>query len=374
MKYLFFSPLVFSNYKNRNVEIPLGIDALGHECIFIDPVKYKNWQSSAFRLQTSSNHSHQSIKVIERFSKLPLSALLVIYENYDNVRMIRKYKPDIVVSWDSLMSFFVCIYCKLKGIPFVFDAMDDWEEIGNKYFIRFYFRYIVKPVLSRLSYAIVSTSHRQTEEYSKYNKRVYWVPNGKPIEFINSTVTLTQQKKDKSNTIIFVATLRDWFDFDLLFEVFKEFPELQLHIYGQGELFEDLKAKSLKYSNVKMMGNANSADLPKLMAETRFGIIPLKLNKLNDSTCPIKLFDYWSAKKAVLVSPTSELKKIGKDGGLLFAATKDEYVHAIKSLINDPMLSEKIGEEGYQKMLTTYNYELLSKRFIQEVTSELIKK
>src|SRR5690348_4493489 len=125
MKYLFFSPLVFNNYLNRYNEIPLGIDARGNECIFINPVKYKNWQKSAFRLQNSSSHSSNAIKVIERFTNLPLSALLVLYENYDNVRMIRKYKPDVVVSWDSLMSFFICIYCWWKNIPFVFDAMDD---------------------------------------------------------------------------------------------------------------------------------------------------------------------------------------------------------------------------------------------------------
>src|SRR5579872_2127834 len=147
MKYLFFSPMVWSHYRGRNVEIPVGLSKLGNECIYINPVKYKHWETSVLRLQNVSSHPNNLIKVIERFSKLPLSLFLVIYENYDNVRMIRKHKPDIVVSWDSLMSFFICIYCKWKGIPFVFDVMDDWEEIGKRHFIRFYFRHMVKPVL-----------------------------------------------------------------------------------------------------------------------------------------------------------------------------------------------------------------------------------
>ena len=346
MKYLFFSPLVFNNYRNRHNEIPMGLSAKGNECTFINPVKYKDWQNSAFRLQNSSTHSAGSVKVIERFSKLPLSALLVIYENYDNVRMIRKYKPEVVVSWDSLMSFFMCIYCKWKGIPFVFDAMDDWEEIGNRYFIRFYFRYIVKPLLSRWSYAIVSTSHRQKEEYSRYNKRVFLVPNGKPIDFIKKAEQCASEVINESRTVNFIATLRDWFDFDLLFEVFRQFPQLQLNIYGQGELFEELKIKSAAYPNIALKGNADSSLLPKLVAESLFGILPLKLNKLNDSTCPIKLFDYWSAGKAIIASPTYELKKVSEDGGLIFAATKEEYIPAISSLLNNPDLRKSIEKRA----------------------------
>lgn len=367
MKYLFFSPLIFNNYRNRNIEIPLGIDALGHECVFVNPVKYKNWQTSAFRLQTSSTHSANSIKVIERFSKLPLSLFLVIYENYDNVRMIRRYKPDVVVSWDSLMSYFICIYCKWKKIPFVFDAMDDWEEIGKKYFIRFYFKYIVKPVLSRWSYAIISTSHRQTEEYSKYNKRVHRVPNGKSFEFINATHQYVVKHNCQGNIVNFIATLRDWYDFDLLFDVFREFPNLQLNIYGQGEYFEYLKNKSACYPNIKMKGNADSSFLPRLMAETLFGILPMKLNKLNDSTCPIKLFDYWSAKKVIVASPTYELKKMGEDGGILFAKTREEYVQTIRRLLNDSVIMTDEGEKGYKNMLNKYNYDILARNFIEHL-------
>jgi glycosyltransferase involved in cell wall biosynthesis len=349
------------------VEIPIGLDEAGNECIFIDPVKYKNWQTSAFRLQTSSSHPKEKIKVVERFSKIPLSLFLVIYENWDNVRMVRKYKPDVVVSWDSLMSFFLCIYCWWKKIPFVFDAMDDWEEIGQKYFIRFYFRYIVKPVLSRLSYAITATSHRQTEDYSKYNKRVYLVPNGKSMEFIKNAGQISDNAKAESKTVNFIATLRDWYDFDLMFEVFKEFPELKLNIYGQGESLEYLKTKSAQYSNVTMMGNADSSLLPQLNAETLFGIIPLKMNKLNDSTCPIKLFDYWSAKKAVIVNPTYELKKVGANGGLIFALTKEEYVNAIKSLLANPDLRKSTGEKGYDNMLTKYNYDKITNLFVDSL-------
>jgi glycosyltransferase involved in cell wall biosynthesis len=368
MKFLFFSPMVWDNYRSRNVELPLGLAETGHECIYVNPVKYRD-SGNVLRLRNISAHSSYSVKVIERLSKLPKSFLLVIYENYDNVRMIRKNKPDLVVSWDYLMSLFICVYCKIKHIPFVFDVMDDWEEVEKNSFVRYYFKCIAKPVLNRLSAIITSTSHRQAEEYQNHNKRVYVIPNGKSLEFIKkaSQYVTTNPLKYESKTVNFISTLRDWYDFDLLFEVFKQFPELQLNIYGQGDLFEYLKNKSTDYSNIAIKGNAESDILPGLVSESLFGILPLKLNKLNESTCPIKLFDYWSAKKAIIASPTYELKKMGENGGLILASTKDEYVNAIKLLLADTSLRQSVGEKGYQNMIAKYNYDIIIKQFVNSL-------
>src|ERR1700728_997990 len=116
MKYLFLSPVVWNNYRSRNVELCMGLSDAGNECIYVDPVKYKNAEN-VLRFQKISSHPANSVKIIERFSKLPKSLCFLIYENYDNIRMVRKNKPDVVVSLDYLMSFFVCIYCKWKRIP-----------------------------------------------------------------------------------------------------------------------------------------------------------------------------------------------------------------------------------------------------------------
>ncbi|HTB32696.1 MAG TPA: glycosyltransferase [Bacteroidia bacterium] len=367
MKYLFLSPWVWNNYRNRNIEIPIGVSAEGNECIYVNPVKYKNWEK-IFRLQNISTHATGSVKVIERFSRLPKSFFLLLYENYDNMKMVRKNKPEVVVSWDYLMSLFACIYCKLKGIPFVFDAMDDWEEIEKNKGVRLYYKYIAKPVLTKLSYAITATSHKQVEVFGRHNKRVFLIPNGKPMDFIKKTGEYIIQNMEEGRTINFIATLRDWYDFDLLFDVFREFPELQLNIYGEGELFEYLKNKSAQYSNITMKGHADSELLPRLIAESLFGVLPLKLNKLNDSTCPIKLFDYWSAKKAVIASPTYEMQKISENGGMVLAAKKQEYINAIRLLLNDKALRDSIGEKGYRNMLEKYNYDIIIPQFIASVT------
>lgn len=369
MKYLFLSPMVWGNYRGRNVELPLGLSAKGNECIYINPIKYKNWEKESMRLHTISSHPSHAVQVIERFSQFRKSLFLVLRENYDNVRMVHKYKPEVVVSWDYLMSLFVCIYCKWKHIPFVFDAMDDWGEMEKSKIIRYYYKHIVYPIVSRLSYAITSTSHKQAELFNIHNKNVFVIPNGKPLDFIEKAGQSAILAGLESKTVNFISTLRDWYDFDLLFEVFGKFPQLQLNIYGQGELFNYLENRSSSYPNITMKGNADSEILPALMTESLFGILPLKLNKLNDSTCPVKLFDYWSAKKAVITSPTHELRKMAEDGGIILTATKEDYINAIQSLLADTAYRKSIGEKGYANMITRYNYDIITNQFIEALSS-----
>jgi len=354
--------MVWNNYKGRNVELPLGLSEAGNDCVYVNPVKYKNWENESMRLHDLSSHSVGKIKVIERHTYLRKSLLSLIYENYANIKAIKENKPDTVVSFDHLMSLFACIYCKLKRIPFVFDVIDDWEAMEKNAVVRFYYKYIIKPIIGRFSYAITSTSYRQVEEFSKYNKKVFYVPNGKSIEFIKQVEAFSLQNGE-SNTVNFISTLRNWYDFDLLFDVFKEFPELQLNIYGLGELFDSLKTKAKNYANIHIMGNTDSEKLPKMLSESLFGILPLRLNKLNDSTCPIKLFDYWSAQKVVIASPTYEMKRMAEGGGIILASTREEYIQTIKKLLDDRVLAKSTGERGYNRMIATYNYNAITTGF-----------
>lgn len=344
------------------MELPLGLSEAGNDCVYVTPVKYRNWENESMRLHDLSSHAEGKVKVIERHTHLGKSLLSLIYESFANVNAIKENKPAVVVSFDHLMSLFACIYCRRKRIPFVFDVIDDWEAMEKNTLVLFYYKCIVKPIIGKFSYAVTSTSHKQVEVFSRHNKKVFYVPNGKSIDFIRQVETVGLQNRE-SDIVNFISTLRDWYDFDLLFDVFKEFPQLQLNIYGKGELFDTLNTKARGYANVHIMGNADSELLPKLLAESLFGILPLKLNTLNDSTCPIKLFDYWSAKKAVVASPTYEMKKMAEDGGIILAGTKEEYLEAIKRLLDDGTLAKSIGEKGYNRMTATYNYDVITTRF-----------
>ena len=283
-----------------------------------------------------------------------------LYENIKNVFLLNKYKPDVIISNDPLMSIPLCLVCKMGKTPFIFDNLDDWANMEKKKYIRFMLKYCILPFLYSFSTATTNTSYKLMEVAKKYNNKSFVIPNGVSIEFINQfDKNITN---NNSNKVHFISTLRDWYDFDLMFDVFSQFPDLELHIHGKGPLYKYLVEKSKLHSNIFIRGYLDPSLIHETIAESLFGILPLKLNEMNNSTSPIKLFDYWAAKKVIISSSTYEMKKIGGDC-LLFANTKDEYLKNVKLILENKALRDTLGENGYRKVKDIYNYKKIGETF-----------
>ena len=291
-----------------------------------------------------------------------------IVEHSLNVRAVKKYKPYAVVSSDHLMSLGVCVYCKLNGTRFLFDVTDNWELVDQS-MAGMVYKFILKPLLAKLSFAVTCTSHRQFQYFESRRKHnTFLISNG-----INPII---QKQLNKLKTGIppvqevnFIGSLRDWYDFDLLIEVFKEFPEIALNVYGQGPLYPELLAKTGSISNIHFHGNIENHKTAEILFRTLFGILPLKVNELNHSTCPIKLFDYWGASKAVISTPVEEVKRVGGNS-LLYATNKEEFILCIKRLMNDRELSLKLGAEGKRKIDEKHNYHTITDQFLRILNTQ----
>lgn len=362
MKILFISPVNWNFYKYRDQELPTTLASKGYNCIYLNPVRYKNWEKGAARLQDYDiNTVPSKVTVIYRNIKLKKSAFSFLYETFNNVRQIIKHKPDAIICTDHLMGVMACVYCRFANKKFIFDNTDDWSAVDNSYLTSKFWKYISKPLLRIFSYAVTSTSHEQANYFRKRNSRTFVIPNGKPLSFIKKLdIQINQPEKTKVN---FIASLRNWYDFDLMFEIFSEMPEIELNIYGMGDLYEELKEKSAPYENIFLRGNATAEMVPNLLNETAFGIIPLRNIKLNHSTCPIKLFDYWCTKKAVIATPMNEIKAVAEDN-VLYAKDKNEFINNIKKLLDNKEMRDDYGKKGFELIISTYNYDKISDRFL----------
>jgi glycosyltransferase involved in cell wall biosynthesis len=367
MKFLFISPVVWDFYKYRDQELPASLADRGNTCIYLNPLKYRNWENGSVRLQSYFvNPVPAGVTVKERKTNFRKSVLSFLKESFDNIRQIKKYKPDVVICTDHLMGAFACIFCYFSGIKFIFDNTDDWSEVDQDFFSKTYWRYFSRPILRKYSYAVTSTSHDQADYFRKKNKNTFVIPNGKPLEFVRSLETGTNSSS--RNKINFIGSLRYWYDFDIMFDVFAELPDIELNIYGMGEMYDELLEKSKSYKNIHVRGNATPEMIPFLLNETAFGIIPLKDIKLNHSTCPIKLFDYWSAKKAVIASPMNEIKILAGNN-VLYASGKSEFIIAINRLMNDQALCNDLGNNGLLKVTSVFNYKNITDEFLKILNS-----
>lgn len=334
----------------------------GYQCIYLNPVSYRGSENSMRFQEVNRRMSHPNIRVIDRTSRWRKSPIEYIQELILNVRAVRKFKPDAVISSDHLMSVGVCIYCRLRKKRFVFDVTDNWELVDQSVAGKIY-KNILKPLLARFSFAITCTSQRQFNYFNKHRKgHTFLLSNGiNPL--LQEEMGQDHSQTASSSEVNFIGSLRDWYDFDLLFEVFREFPGIHLNIYGLGPLYAELLERSRSIPNIHLHGNIEHTKTAALLHRTLFGLLPLKINELNHSTCPIKLFDYWGASRAVISSPVEEVIRLGGDT-ILYASNREEFILCINSLINDKDLARKLGEEGKQKVDKIYNYKTITDQFI----------
>ncbi|MGB2661349.1 MAG: glycosyltransferase [Candidatus Omnitrophota bacterium] len=335
----------------------------------MEPIKYRGWeQAESMRFQElSENKIPENMKIIRRKSGLKKSLLFLFYENWKNCRLIKKHKPEAVISNDIVMSAFSCIYAKIKKIKFLFNVLDDLEAMESKAFMKLYLRFIAIPVIGRFSSAVITLSHEQCEKYKRYNENTFHVPNGKSIEYIDEAKKYSQVPP--KNEVNFVGCVRKDYDFDLVLETFGEFPQLKLNIYGDGPLYDYVLERSKEYKNISIFGSVSSTEIPRLMAESLFGIIPLAQSRKNRSTSPTKLFDYWAAKKAVIATPNNEIKVSAGDC-VLYVQNKKDFVDAVNRLLNDEALREKLASMSFKKITEVYNYDKIGKK-IEDIIKKL---
>jgi glycosyltransferase involved in cell wall biosynthesis len=360
---LFLPPVHWNYYPYRDQELPVMLAKKGYSCVYMNPVSYKGCEKATRFMRVSERELPEGLKVAERSSRLRKSFVLFLYENYLNCKTVRNLRPDAVISSNHLMCLFTCVFCRIKGIRFIFDVTDDWELADPGLAGRFY-KYFIKPVIARYAYAVTSTSYSQFEYFSsRRNKNTWLISNGISPDIVEKLQRI-KETAGNEKSVNFIGSLRDWYDFDLLFSVFRELPEITLNIYGEGPLFALLKEQAKDDSNIYVYGNVDRQLVPELLKNSLFGVLPLKITKLNNSTCPIKLFEYWGASKAVIATPVDEVKKIGCDV-VLFAADKNEFVRCARLLAESKELAGKLGKQALKKIEEVHNYQVIAKRFIE---------
>jgi glycosyltransferase involved in cell wall biosynthesis len=363
---LFIPPVHWNYYPYRDQELPMMLAKQGYSCIYLNPLEYKGCEKAQRFSRVNSRQAVEGMRIISRSTRLRKSFFLFLYENVLNFKEVMQCKPDVVISTNHLSAVITCLMCYFRGIRFIFDVTDNWELVDTSRAGKFY-KFIIKPVMARFAFAITTTSQKQFSYFNKVRKNQTWIiSNGVSPDILNG---LKQIRKDdlERMEVNFIGSLRDWYDFDVLFDVFKELPEITLNIYGQGPLFQQLKQKAEGISNIYLRGNIENKHIPELLLNTLFGVLPLKPVELNNSTCPIKLLEYWAASKAVIATPVDEVKRIGGNA-LLYADTKKTFLEMAQLLITDRELKLKLGKMGYDKIENTHNYELITRQFMNIFT------
>lgn len=124
----------------------------------------------------------------------------------------------------------------------------------------------------------------------------------------------------------------------LAIEVAKEFPQVQFLFGGSGDLFDELVSKAP--SNCQVMGWVDAASF--------MSACDIILSTSDNEGMPIALIEAQLAGKPVVATSVGSVSEVVLDGetGLVTNKSKEQLISALKSLIDNPELCEKLGQKA----------------------------
>ncbi len=204
------------------------------------------------------------------------------------------------------------------------------------------------------------------EEYGVMASRVVVVPNATDPDIFHPDI----QPQRRCGTLVlngkivgFVGGFYPWHGLDLLLDAFaslgNEFPDMKLLLIGDGPERKRLegRAKVLGVGHrVLFAGTISHRDLPKWIASFHIGVMP----DSNEYGSPMKIFEYMSMGKPVVVPDYIPLRDVVDDGveGLIFPpGNVDALAQRMRTLLEDNETYARMSGAARRKVVQRHNWE-----------------
>jgi UDP-galactopyranose mutase len=141
---------------------------------------------------------------------------------------------------------------------------------------------------------------------------------------------------------IYVGSVAEWFDFDLLFAVARALPDWSFPVVGPlRPALESRRAQAP--SNVRFFGARPYDEVPAWLHHADAALIPFLSTTLTAGVDPVKLHEYLAAELPVVATPFSEeLRAMADDAALSLAAEADPFAGALARVHREAPTGEQL--------------------------------
>jgi len=261
----------------------------------------------------------------------------------------------------------LCI-AKLRRKKFIYQCMDPYYVILPPHwpkFIGYVARRLENFVISNADIFLITDLLRMPQHEGATPKIV--------IEIANSPM-LNQEadekyRSDKNDFVIgYIGALIEGRSMSVLIDSAGELDSegVRLVVGGYGPMEEDVKERSIKYPNVKFIGEVHNLEVMKI--EATFDLFIYVCDPENEGhkwVSPNKLFESMALKKPIIVADgTLVAKRVNSIGNGLTVqyGSKDELKAAILRLKNNPQLIREMGEKGKKEFENNWKPEIMEHR------------
>jgi len=295
---------------------------------------------------------------------------------YQIIKRIQNEKPDIIhaVFEDSMLG--ILLYLIKNKYPIVFTEHDPKFHYGERLLVKLN-QGIASTLLRRSSKSIIVHGENLKKiliAEGILEEKIWVIPHGE-YSFYEKWSTKT---KEEDKTILFFGQIEDYKGLDYLIKavtIVKQIvPELKVIIAGFGDF--------LKYSKIIDENNLNKffeihnryipdEEVANFFQRSSIVILPY-VDASQSGIIPIA----FSFKKSVIATNVGSIPEVlddGINGILLPPRDSNALATAIITLLNNAQLRNEMGENGYNKMKTVYNWDAIAQKTLDGY-STLIKK
>lgn len=342
----------------------------GHQAWFLYPGENEvlsekttrlNFQGYELRLRAPSVEN-ASIKSRIGFALHLLGTLWQLY------RLIKRHRIDIVnIHYPSDHFVYLALLHKICGFKLVVSVHG--ADLFPEGRLRNEYRWGLKCIL-RSADLVVAPSRSLLEDavgvFPNLQHKGLFIHNGVSLEeFQFPSAPMVAKPK---RYILCVAQLGVKKGIDVLIRAFASLADmdhdLELWLAGNGPLRSQLEAVAhdLKiFERVRFLGFRDRDDICRLMNQCHFFVLPSRAEPFG-----IVIVEAMACRKAVVASAVggiSEIIKHGVDGLLVSPDRPDELAAALRALLTDESLRQRLGESGYAKTSDKFQWHITADRY-----------
>lgn len=194
---------------------------------------------------------------------------------------------------------------RAHGTAVVYDLLDDWNTaLGASW----YRPSIERQIVERADVLVATAPSLQERLEQMAGRPVTLLPNAVNHRLFDRhrTYIRPEDMPEAAWTVIYVGALwGSWFDWDLLREVARTYPEAAVVVIGdyRGQLRRPPP-------NLHFLGLKPQRDLPAYLAHADVAIIPWKVDAITRATSPLKVYEYVAMGKPVVAPDLPTLRDI----------------------------------------------------------------
>jgi teichuronic acid biosynthesis glycosyltransferase TuaH len=290
---------------------------------------------------------------LEWINKFILYLQLPSFKNYDYI-------------WISDASLYDKVNFLLKeNNKIIYDCMDDIVEFITAKNNPFYKESLLRSEkkLVKDSYKIFCSSNYLKDKIlsrTKVNRNIFVVNNAIELPATDNDVipNLICEKidyiKKLSNPIMYVGTISEWFDFDLIISILNEYKGINAILIGPSDI------KIPTHDRIHYLGTIERKYIFNVMSHAWVLAMPFIVNELIKSVNPVKLYEYIYMAKQPIIAPRYEET-------LKFSPYVHLYdnINEFKTILNEIINHDNVDTTTKQNMRKFALNNTWEKRYLQ---------